>query len=124
AGLLDGLDPPSVAALVSVFTFEPRGPGPAPSGGFDQGAQRARGAGPRRELQRRWREVEGLARRLNADEAAAGLPPTRALDPGFAEVASAWAAGADLSHVIADEELSGRDFVRHLKQLVCLLPQI
>jgi ATP-dependent RNA helicase HelY len=124
AGLLDGLDPPSVAALVSVFTFEPRGPGPAPSGGFDWGAQGARGSGQRTELQRRWRAVEGLARRLNADEAAAGLPPTRALDPGFAEVARAWAAGDDLSHVIADEEVSGGDFVRNIKQLIDLLRQV
>jgi ATP-dependent RNA helicase HelY len=124
AGLLDGLDPPALAALVSVFTFEPRGPAPAPSGGFDQGAQRARESGPRSELQRRWRAVEGLARRLNADEAAAGLPPTRSLDPGFAEVARAWAAGDDLSHVIADEEVSGGDFVRNVKQLVDLLRQV
>jgi ATP-dependent RNA helicase HelY len=124
AGLLDGLDPPSVAALVSVFTFESRGPGQAPSSGFDQGAQRARGTGPRSELQRRWRAVEALARRLNADEAAAGLPPTRALDPGFAEVARAWAAGDDLSHVIADEEVSGGDFVRNIKQLIDLLRQV
>jgi ATP-dependent RNA helicase HelY len=142
AGLLDGLDPPSVAALVSVFTFEARGPGPAPSGRFtppppaaaggrrpparDAGARRqaAREAGPMAELQRRWHTVEELARRLGSDEAAAGLPPTRALDPGFSQVAYAWAAGGDLSRVIADEDVSGGDFVRNVKQLIDLLRQI
>jgi ATP-dependent RNA helicase HelY len=124
AGLLDGLDPPSVAALLSVFTFEARGPAPAPASGFGPGGQPARQAGPRSELQRRWRAVEELARRLGADEAAAGLPPTRPLDPGFAPAARAWAAGDDLSRVIADEEVSGGDFVRNIKQLIDLLRQI
>jgi ATP-dependent RNA helicase HelY len=132
AGLLDRLDPPSVAALASVFTFEARGPGPGPSAGFDPGGQPGREAGkaparergPRSDLQRRWRGVEELARRLADDEAAAGLPPTRPLDPGFAPVARAWAAGDDLSRVIADEEVSGGDFVRNIKQLIDLLRQI
>ncbi len=144
AGLLDGLDPPSVAALVSVFTFEPRGAGATTGGGFDPGGRPGQEAnrreGPRRragsttrsarstgatsELQRRWRAVEDLARRLATDEAAAGLPPTRPLEPGFAQVARAWAAGEDLSQVIADEDVSGGDFVRNVKQLIDLLRQI
>jgi ATP-dependent RNA helicase HelY len=124
AGLLDGLDPPSVAALLSVFTFEARGPAPAPASGFGPGGQPAAHAGPRSELQRRWRAVEELARRLGADEAAAGLPPTRPLDSGFAPAARAWAAGDDLSRVIADEDVSGGDFVRNIKQLIDLLRQI
>ena len=109
AGLLDGLEPSSVAALVSVFTFEARGVGAAPAATFPQarpareaGARTARDGGPRGELERRWRAIEGLARRLGADETAAGLPPTRPLDPGFAQVAHDWAAGEDLSRVIAD----------------------
>jgi ATP-dependent RNA helicase HelY len=113
SGLLDGLDPPSVAALVSVFTFESRGPGAAPASRF--GLQR---------LQSRWRAIEQLARRLGADEEAAGLPPTRPLDPGFSQVARAWAAGGDLSRVIGDQEVSGGDFVRNVKQLIDLLRQL
>ncbi len=123
AGLLDGLEPAAVAALVSVFTYEPRGPGPAASAPFGPPAP-AREAGRTAELQRRWRAVEGLAARLASDEAAAGLPPTRPLDPGFSRVARAWAAGDDLSRVIADEEISGGDFVRNVKQLIDLLRQI
>jgi ATP-dependent RNA helicase HelY len=152
AGLLDGLDPASVAALVSVFTFEPRGSGSAPPNRFgrpspspeaDRRRRPAREAGARTrpgrddgrkdELERRWRAVEQLARRLGADETAAGLPPTRALaglpptralDPGFSPVAYAWAAGGDLGRVLADEEVSGGDFVRNVKQLIDLLRQI
>jgi ATP-dependent RNA helicase HelY len=154
AGLLDGLDPPSVAALASVFTFESRGPGSGPAGSFgpggrppddaNQGRRRKDAASPggrpkdaaspggrpkdaaspRGELERRWRGVEELARRLGADEAAAGLPPTRPLDPGFSQVAGAWAAGDDLSRIIADEDVSGGDFVRNVKQLIDLLRQI
>jgi ATP-dependent RNA helicase HelY len=133
AGLLDGLDPASVAALVSVFTFEPRGAGSTPPSRFGQppasretGGRRqpAREGGRRAEVQRRWRAVEGLARRLGADETAAGLPTTRALDPGFSPVAYAWAAGGDLGRVLADEEVSGGDFVRNVKQLIDLLRQI
>jgi ATP-dependent RNA helicase HelY len=134
AGLLDDLEPSSVAALVSVFTFESRGPGSAPAASFGSGSRpareagsgtrQAREAGPGGELQRRWRGIEELARRLGADEAAGGLPPTRPLDPGFAQVAQAWAAGGDLSRVIADEDVSGGDFVRNVKQLIDLLRQI
>jgi ATP-dependent RNA helicase HelY len=133
AGLLDGLDPASVAALVSVFTFEPRGAGSTPPGRFGQppasretGGRRqpAREGGRKAEVQRRWRAVEGLARRLAADETSAGLPTTRALDPGFSPVAYAWAAGGDLSRVLADEDVSGGDFVRNVKQLIDLLRQI
>jgi ATP-dependent RNA helicase HelY len=57
-------------------------------------------------------------------EERAGLPMTRALDPGFVGLAHAWAAGDDLDAVLEDEELSGGDFVRNIKQLIDLLRQI
>ncbi|HWC39742.1 MAG TPA: hypothetical protein VG476_14485, partial [Acidimicrobiales bacterium] len=85
AGLFDGLDPASVAALASVFTYEPRGAGsatpsrfgPPPASREPKGRrQPVRDGAARAELQRRWRSVEALARRLGADEAAAGLPAT------------------------------------------------
>ena len=116
-----------------MFTFESRGPASAPAGSFgptrlarEAGprASQAPQAGPRGELQRRWRGVEELARRLGADEAATGLPPTRPLDPGFSQVAHGWAAGDDLSRIIADEDVSGGDFVRNVKQLIDLLRQV
>ena len=113
AGLLDGLDPPSVAALASVFTFEQRRPGTPAAPSF-----------PSRNLRSRWLAVEELARELNQAEEDAALPLTRPPDPGFAAIAHAWAAGEDLDSVLADEELSGGDFVRNAKQLIDLLRQV
>ena len=37
-------------------------------------------------------------------------------------LAHAWAAGEDLAEVISDEEISGGDFVRNIKQLIDLHP--
>ncbi|HEV3365670.1 MAG TPA: DEAD/DEAH box helicase [Acidimicrobiia bacterium] len=114
-GLLDGLDTPSMAAVCSVFSYETRGP--------DQGApQRARF--PNRTVRDRVAEIERISRDLSVVEDEAGLPETRPPDPGFAAVAHAWAAGKDLEDVLLDEELTGGDFVRNVKQLIDLLRQI
>jgi ATP-dependent RNA helicase HelY len=72
----------------------------------------------------RWTELEELAAALRADEEAAGLPPTRPPDPGFAALAHAWAAGEPLGEVLGDEELSGGDFVRNVKTLIDLVRQL
>ncbi|MDQ3305378.1 MAG: DEAD/DEAH box helicase [Actinomycetota bacterium] len=112
-GLFDGLEPPALAALASVFSFEARGRAePAPPW-F-----------PSSELRRRWTAIEAVHRRLVAAEGRAGLPVTRSLDPGFVGLAQAWAAGDDLDEVIGDEDLSGGDFVRTMKQLIDLLRQL
>ncbi len=114
AGLLDGLDPPAVAGLVCTFTYETRGPvGTGPAPWF-----------PSRRVRDRWARIEALAADLNQTEQDAGLPLTRPPDAGFVALAHAWAAGGDLSHVIADEEISGGDFVRNIKQLIDLLRQL
>ena len=115
-GLLDGLDVPELAALVSCFTFERRGP--------DSGTRLPPERWPTRELATRWRGIDRIARDLNHNEDDAGLPETRAPDPGFAPYAFEWAAGADLADVLADDELTGGDFVRHVKQCIDLLRQI
>jgi ATP-dependent RNA helicase HelY len=111
--LLDDLDPPAVAALASTFTYETRGPGPAPPASF-----------PSAKLRRRWSDLERIAHELNLAEDDASLPMTRSPDPGFADLAHSWAAGDDLADVIADEEMSGGDFVRNVKQLIDLLRQL
>ncbi len=111
-GLLAGLDVPELAGIVSVFTFESRGPGDATSW-F-----------PTPRIRRRWAAIDELARELNAAEEEAGLPLTRRPDPGFVGLAHAWAAGEDLAEVIADEDVSGGDFVRNVKQLIDLLRQL
>ncbi len=44
-------------------------------------------------------------------------------DPTFVAVAYAWAAGEGFAEVVAEEELTGGDFVRTMKQLIDLLRQ-
>ena len=109
-GLLDDLDVASLAALVSSFTYEHRGRDRPPEPRFPSSTVRVRFADLRR-----------LAEYLNADEEAGGLPTTRPPDPGFMHLAHAWAAGQELSEVLDDEELTGGDFVRNVKQLIDLL---
>jgi ATP-dependent RNA helicase HelY len=117
SGLFDGLDPTAVAALASAFTYESRGraatssEGPAPW--F-----------PSPRVKTRWSDLERLATELNQVEDEAGLPLTRRPDAGFSAAAYGWAAGEGLAEVIADEELSGGDFVRNVKQLIDLLRQL
>ncbi|MBV8162315.1 MAG: DEAD/DEAH box helicase [Acidimicrobiia bacterium] len=111
--LLDDLEPAAVAALASTLTYETRGPGPPPPASF-----------PSAKLRRRWSDLERIAHELNLAEDDAGLPMTRPPDPGFASLAHSWAAGDDLADIIADEEMSGGDFVRNVKQLIDLLRQL
>lgn len=109
-GLLDDLDVASLAALVSCFTYEHRGRERPPDPRFPSSTVRVR-----------FTELRRLAVELAADEEAAGLPTTRPPDAGFVHLAHAWAAGDGLAAVLEDEELSGGDFVRNVKQLIDLL---
>ncbi|MEQ1786448.1 MAG: DEAD/DEAH box helicase [Acidimicrobiales bacterium] len=109
-GVLDDLDVPTLAALVSCFTFEHRGRERPPDPRF-----------PSSTVRERFQELRRLADELGSDEEAAGLPATRAPDAGFVHLAHAWAAGDGLAAVLEDEDLSGGDFVRNVKQLIDLL---
>ena len=114
-GLLDGLDPPSMAAVCSVFSYETRGP--------DQGgAHRVRF--PNRTVRDRVTGIERIWRDLSLVEDEAGLPETRGPDAGFSPLAHGWAAGGDLEDVLLEEDLTGGDFVRNVKQLIDLLRQV
>jgi len=112
-GLLDDLDPAVLAAVASVFVYEHRSPEPPPPPWF-----------PTATARRRWEAISVLVQELHAVEDEAGLPLTRPPDPTFASVAFAWAAGETFADVVAEEELSGGDFVRTMKQLIDLLRQI
>jgi ATP-dependent RNA helicase HelY len=111
-GIVDGLNPPELAALMSVFTFEVRGQA-EPDRSF-----------PTSRLRQRWAEIEQVSLRLNQAEHAGGLPLTRRPDPGFMVPAFAWAGGDELSAIIEEQEISGGDFVRNVKQLIDLLRQL
>jgi ATP-dependent RNA helicase HelY len=45
-------------------------------------------------------------------------------DPTFLAIAYAWAAGEGFAEVVEEEELTGGDFVRTVKQLIDLLRQL
>jgi len=113
SGILDDLDPATMAGLVSCFTYEHRGPTASPTPWF-----------PSRQVRERWGRIEQLAEELTGNEGAAGLPATRLPDPGFLALAHAWAAGEPLADVLDDEDLSGGDFVRNIKTLIDLLRQV
>jgi superfamily II RNA helicase len=122
AGLLDGLDAPSLAALVSVFTYESRR-GDAVAGDM-----------PSAKLSKRMLAVEDLAAELRAEERRAHLPQLRTLDAGFANLTAAWALGEDLGRLLSPRGarghsggptvMTGGDFVRSTKQVIDLLRQL
>ncbi len=112
-GLFDGLDPATLAGLLSTFVYEHRSPEPPTPPWF-----------PSAEAKARWRRIQAVSEDLAADERATGLGEHRPPDPGFAAAAYAWVSGEELADVVADEELTGGDFVRTMKQLVDLARQI
>jgi ATP-dependent RNA helicase HelY len=113
-GHLDGLEPAELAAVASCFTYERRG--------ADEEADE-RIPFPTGTVARRVGAIGRVAHELQLQERDAGLPPTRGPDPGITTVVHAWASGADLDDVL-DIELTGGDFVRHVKQCIDLLRQI
>jgi ATP-dependent RNA helicase HelY len=115
-GLLDGLSAPELAAVVSCFTYERRGPE------HQQTMPPARW--PSKTVAKRARAIERVADDLRANEDDAGLPETRVPDPGFTPYVHDWAAGDSLADVLDDDEMTGGDFVRHVKQCIDLLRQV
>ena len=106
-GHFDGLDEPSLAALLACCTYERRG-GEVPT----------EPRWPEAALRGHWARLGELHDSVAAVETAClGRPRTRPPDGGFAPAAYAWGAGAPLARVLDDETTPG-DFVRNVK-LVC-----
>ncbi|MET0324506.1 MAG: RNA helicase, partial [Ilumatobacteraceae bacterium] len=112
-GLFDGLPAAELGGLLSVFVYEHRSPEPAPQPWF-----------PSVDLRDRWRRLIATSEDLAADERSTGLGEHRPPDPGFVAAAHAWVLGEDLADVVADELLTGGDFVRTMKQLIDLARQV
>lgn len=111
-GVFDGLEPAEVAAVASCCTYEHRSAEPPPPPVLPGATVAARVA-----------RLDTLAAQLNALEQRHRVPTTRAPDAGFAATAWAWASGQEL-HTVLDEELTGGDFVRNVRQLADLLRQL
>jgi ATP-dependent RNA helicase HelY len=112
-GVLDGLRPAEVAAVVAALVYESRRP--------DEPVARV----PSGPVQAAITELERLWTRLGAVEQDSGVQFLRAPDSGFSWAAWRWADGARLEDVLEGEvELTAGDFVRWCKQLVDLLDQV
>jgi len=116
SGLFDDVSPAEAAALVSCFTYERRG--------SDNTGPVAPERWPSHRVAQRAREVERIWRDLAAVEDEAGLPETTPPDPGFTALAAGWVEGEELGDLLLEDELTGGDFVRHIRQLVDLLRQV
>ena len=112
SGMAHELNQP-LAALVSCLTYEHRSPDEPPPPWFPSAA-----------LRHRFDQLAGIANRLRHDEERSRLPLTRLPDGGFVPLAFGWAGGEDLADVLDDEDLSGGDFVRNVRQLLDLLRQL
>lgn len=112
-GSLDGVDAAVLAGLLSTFVYEHRSPEPPVPPWF-----------PHDDARRRWLSLVATSEDLASDERAAGLGGHRPPDPGFFAAAHAWTAGHPLQTVVSDEEVTGGDFVRTMKQLIDLARQV
>jgi superfamily II RNA helicase len=124
SGQLDGLDPPSLAAVASGFCYEARRERDAPL------------PAPNAKAGRRLEAIEDLSEALADEERHMRLPATRGVDSGFAALIYDWAKGRDLRQVLQPGAgpgrrgrrtapvMSGGDFVRNVKQVIDLLRQV
>jgi ATP-dependent RNA helicase HelY len=113
SGLLDGLTPADLAALVSTMVYEHRSSETPPAPWFAS-----------TDVRDRWRRLAAISEDLRATERSVGLAEHRPPDPTFAAIAHAWVAGEGFAEVVGDDEMTGGDFVRTTKQLIDLLRQL
>ena len=112
AGVVSDVSAPELAALVSVFVYEPR-----------RDAETA-AEWPTQTLERRWSLLAGLWKQHTAAEQEHGLAATRPPQPGFAQPAYAWAQFRDLEDLMEDYSLVPGDFVRTFRQLLDVMRQL
>ncbi len=111
-GVLDGLEPPEAAAVISTIVFESRERVP-PAAEM-----------PNDVTARRFGQLQAIWRRVRQAEDRHDVELCRELDGGFAEPAYRWADGDPLEEVLERTGMSPGDFVRTCKQLLDLLRQI
>ena len=112
-GILDGLPPEELAALVSCFIFRSRG-------------KEKRGKKSRESenfINESIKELMLLNDEIERIEVGFGIQPNTPPDPGFAKVVFDWVSGRTLSEALT-KELTGGEFVRNIRLSVDLLKQI
>jgi len=110
-GLFYGLEPAELAAIISVFVYEPRSDTPSVA------------EFPTALLGERWEALDELWKGLIEKERRLRLTPTRRPDPGFGILAHTWASGTDFDD-LPTRGMAPGDFVRVSRQLVDLLRQL
>jgi ATP-dependent RNA helicase HelY len=110
-GILYGLEQAELAALMSVFVFDPRSDQQSPA------------QWPTQTLTSRWDQLVSLHRDLIGMEADLRLVPMPRPDPGFGYVAHQWASGRGFDD-LEGVPLAPGDFVRVSRQLVDVLRQL
>ncbi len=110
-GALDGLSAPEFAAVVSMFTFEPR---------VSDGEQTmlvGMVADRYEQIVKVWEAVSSAEKRRRVVE-------SRVPEPGFAPYAYGWVSGAGLDELFGEDGFAAGDFVRNCRQLLDLMRQI
>ena len=110
-GVFHGLDPAELAALTSVFVYEPRTDTPSLA------------EWPTAALAERWDDLEMIWKDLVDRERTLRLAPTKRPDPGFGVPAHEWASGVDFDD-LSTRGMAPGDFVRVSRQLVDLVRQL
>ena len=110
-GDLGDLDAPTLAAVLSVFTYEARGGDVSP-------APDLQGAIPTIDrILERWAVISEVEERH-------GVEPRRQPDYGLVDVIHGWTSGHQLEDLFEDEDLRAGDFVRSARQLLDLMRRI
>lgn len=114
SGIWDGLDAPSLAALVCALVYEPR---------RDEAGPGERGL-PRGAFRTALTETETLWQRLDDLERDHRLPGSEPPASGLSQAMYSWARGALLDRVLSEADMAAGDFVRWTKQTIDLLDQL
>lgn len=112
AGLLDALDPPSLASVTSWFTVRTGLGAPRPTGFATQA------------LVQTYEQVRAITRSVLDDEQAEGLPPTQHPDPALGVPVYRWACGDPLDVALGSSGVLVGDLVREVRQVAELLDQV
>ena len=112
-GVFADIDAASVAGLASAFVFTARNSNNEIEPWF-----------PSADALRRAEQLEDIVADVIRDEVRLGVPMTKPIDTSFFGLAHAWSLGTGLDVLLEEEEITGGDFVRTIKQLIDLLEQI
>ncbi|MEA2024619.1 MAG: DEAD/DEAH box helicase [Actinomycetota bacterium] len=111
SGALEELSAAEFAAVVSMFTFEPRV--------TDGEAAMLVGA-----IAHRYEQIAKIWEGVSSAEERHRVPVSRMPEPGFAPYAYGWVSGAGLDDLFGEDGFAAGDFVRNCRQLLDLMRQI